>query len=187
VLVRQFGQAGREMSLHARGIDDRPVVAEHGTRSISQEVTFSQDVSRAAVLTDTLRSLSEGVALTLRQKDLCAGTIRLKLRWSDFTTLTRQVSLGQPTDQDGVIFDAALDLLHSAWGQDRPVRLIGVGATRLVQRAHQLSLWDTPSQKEHRLLDALDELRERFGEEVVRKGKVSKKGSGDGPDRRIKK
>lgn len=174
VLVRQFGQSGRDMSYHARGIDDRPVVTEHAARSISQEITFDRDVSNAAVLTDTLRKLSEEVARTLRQKDLCAGTVRLKIRWPDFTTLTRQISFPQPVDQDGIIYEAALDLLHSVWSAGKPVRLIGVGATRLSASAHQLTLWDTPDQKERRLLDALDELRERFGDNIVQSGRSLK-------------
>lgn len=172
VLARQFGQSGHEMSQHARGLDDRPVTPERAARSISQEVTFDRDVANPGVLDDTLRSLSEGVARMLRQKDLCASTIRLKLRWPDFTTQTRQVSLSMPTDQDGLIYGAAAGLLRSIWKDGRAVRLIGVGASRLTERAHQLSLWDTQEQKEHRLLDALDDLRERFGDDVIRPGRT---------------
>jgi len=185
VLNRQFGQSGREMGLHARGIDDRPVTIERSARSISQEVTFDRDVSSSKVLYDTLRSMSEEVAHSLRQKDLCAGTIRLKLRWPDFTTLTRQVSLNQPTDQDGEIYTAALGLLNSIWTFGKPVRLIGVGASRLAERAHQLTLWDTPNQKERRLLDALDTLRERFGENVVQSARKLKPGQA-GPEKKSK-
>jgi DNA polymerase-4 len=174
VLVRHFGKMGRDMNQHARGIDDRPVISDRAARSISQETTFDRDVSRASVLENTLRSLGEEVARTLREKQLCAGTIRLKIRWSDFTTLTRQISLPQPADQDGIICGAALDLLHQVWTDGRPVRLIGVGAARLSASAHQLTLWDTPDQKERRLLDALDTLRDRFGDQVVRKGRSLK-------------
>jgi DNA polymerase-4 len=101
--------------------------------------------------------------------------VRLKIRWSDFTTHTRQVSLPQPTDQDGVIYQSALDLLQDIWTDGRPVRLIGVGATRLAPGVHQLSLWDTPDQKERRLLDALDELRQRFGDDAVVSGRILQK------------
>ena len=175
VLARQFGQAGREMGQHARGIDERPVVPERSARSISQEVTFDRDVSNPDYLYDTLRKLSEEVARSLRQKDLCAGTIRLKLRWPDFTTLSRQVSFDQPVDQDRIIYEAALSLFSSVWTVGRAVRLSGVGAARLVESAHQLTLWDTPDQKERRLLDALDTLRERFGDDIVRSGRTLKK------------
>jgi DNA polymerase-4 len=170
-LARQFGQAGRDMHRRANGIDDRPVTVERFARSISAETTFDQDLSDAALLQQTLRSLSESVARDLREKGLCASTVRLKIRWPDFETHTRQVMLPQPADSDGVIFEAALNLLHSIWQPGKPVRLVGVGTTRLTERAHQLALWDTPNQKERRLLDALDNLRDRFGDTVVWKGK----------------
>jgi DNA polymerase-4 len=175
VLVRHFGQMGHDIHRHANGVDDRPVSGDRAARSISQEITFDRDVSRAATLEDTLRRLSEEVARTLREKNLCAGTIRLKIRWADFTTLTRQLSLPQPTDQDNTICGSVLDLLHQVWTDGRPVRLIGVGAARLSESAHQLTLWDTPDQKERRLLNALDDLRERFGDQAVRKGRTLKK------------
>lgn len=170
VLVRQFGQAGRDMLRHANGIDDRPVTTDRFARSISSEITFDRDVEDPAVLRRTLRKQSEEVARSLRQRNLCAGTVRLKIRWPDFTTQTRQVSLPQPVDQDGVIYTAALGLLDSIWTGGRAVRLIGVGAARLMDRAYQLSLWDTPSDKERRLLTALDDLRERFGDDIVQTG-----------------
>lgn len=175
LLKRHFGQNGRDLSLRARGLDDRPVVVEHAARSISQEVTFDRDVASRSQLHQTLRELSEGVARTLRQKSLCTGTVRLKLRWPDFTTISRQVSVSQPTDQDGVIYEAVLNLFHSVWEEGRPVRLIGVGASRLAERAHQLSLWDTPNQKERRLLDALDTLRDRYGNDIIVNGRAIKR------------
>jgi DNA polymerase IV len=175
VLARQFGQSGREMGQHARGIDDRPVVVEHAARSISAETTFERDVVSPVVLRETLLRLSEEVARSLRQKGLCAGTVRLKIRWEDFTTHTRQESFSQPTDQDGEIVSTAQRLLDSIWIDRRPVRLVGEGASKLVERAHQLSLWDTPNQKERRLINALDEIREKFGESAMRKLKPSKK------------
>jgi DNA polymerase IV len=174
LLVRQFGQAGREMLQHARGIDDRQVTTDRTARSISSETTFDQDVTDPATLDKTLRAQSEEVARSLRQKNMCAGTIRLKIRWPDFTTHTRQVSLPQPVDQDRVIYTAVLGLLHSIWTNGRAVRLIGVGAAHLSDRAHQLSLWDTPDEKERRLLEALEDLRDRFGDDIVQSGRARK-------------
>ena len=92
VLARQFGQSGREIALHARGIDDRPVIPERATKSISSETTFERDVSSSSILEATLRTLSEDVARSLRRKNLCASTVRLKIRWSDFSTHTRQLT-----------------------------------------------------------------------------------------------
>ena len=174
MLLRQFGQSGREMGQHARGIDDRPVVTERAAKSISSETTFDRDVANLNVLQDTLRGQCEEVARSLRGKNLSAGTVRLKIRWPDFTTHTRQISLSQPTDQDGILYAAALELFHSIWTPGQPVRLIGIGAARLAESAHQLSLWDTADQKERRLLNALDELREKFGEGAVRSGRKVK-------------
>ncbi len=171
VLARHFGAVGRELSRHARGIDDRPVITERATRSISQEVTFDRDIADPQRLQQTLHQLCEQVAFHLRQKNLCAGTVRIKLRWPDFTTQTRQVSLSQPTDQDEQIFEAAESLFKSLWQPGRPVRLLGVGGSHLTERAHQLSLWDTKDQKERRLLDALDKLHERFGDQAVQRGR----------------
>jgi DNA polymerase-4 len=179
LLERNFGAAGREMSRHARGIDERPVSPERSARSISQEVTFDRDVGDGAALQDTLRLLSEGVGRQLREKGMCAATVRIKLRWPDFTTLTRQVSLDQPADQDGVIYKAAQELFQRVWQEGKRVRLLGVGASRLSEQAHQLGLWDTPAQKEHRLLDAIDTLRERFGDEAVVSGRRLKQRKND--------
>lgn len=171
LLVKHFGVMGHELFLRARGIDDRPVETEHPAKSISQEVTFDRDVADGEKLRAVLRSLSEQVAYSLRSHGLCAGTVKIKLRWPDFVTHTRQVTLEQPADQDGVIYAAAEELFLNLWQAGKPVRLLGVGASRLGARAQQLSLWDTAEQKERRLLDALDGLRERFGEKVVQSGR----------------
>jgi len=175
MLLRRFGQVGREMGQRARGIDDRPLVVERTARSISSEVTFDRDVTDPKRIDETLHSLSEEVARSLRNKRLCAATIRLKIRWQDFQTHTRQTRLSQPTDQDRIIYETACALLHKIWTNRQPVRLIGVGAAGLAERAYQLGLWDTPDQKEQRLIEALDQLRQRFGEGSVRSGRALKR------------
>jgi DNA polymerase-4 len=97
--------------------------------------------------------------------------VRLKLRWPDFSTHSRQVTLQQSTDQDGVIFANVSQLFHGLWQRGKAVRLLGVGASGLSFQARQLSLWDTPNERERRLLQALDELRQRFGEEAVQRAR----------------
>ena len=174
-LMQNFGKWGHELSLRARGIDDSPILTEHEVKSISQEVTFDRDVADPDRLLETLRNMSEQVAYRLRQEGFCAATIRVKLRWSDFSTHTRQVTLSQPTDQDNQIFIHAQDLFQSIWQTGRPVRLLGVGASGLTREVHQFSLWENSTDKEHRLLQALDELRERYGKPVVHRGRNLKK------------
>ena len=169
-LKSRFGKYGYDLSYRARGIDSSPVSNEHETKSVSNETTFERDVSEEKKLLDTIQALSSQVAYRLRKHDFCASTVRIKLRWSDFSTITRQFSLRQPTDQDGVIFSAAKGLFLEAWQERCPVRLIGVGSSGLTSRVHQLTLWETPTEKERRLLEAIDDIRARFGKQLLTRG-----------------
>lgn len=177
ILTQVFGKNGIELAQHARGKDDRPVVTEHEVKSISQEITFERDIADAQRIKDTLHFMSGQVAYRLRQAGLCAGTIRLKLRWANFTTLTRQLSLEQPVDQDDVIFAAAYGMFEKIWKPGNKVRLIGVGGSRLAHRPQQLSLWDTSSEKERRLRSAIDRLRDKFGAQVITAGRTVRQAS----------
>ena len=168
-LVQRFGKYGHDLALRSRGIDDRPVETEHEAKSISKEVTFAHDVSDETSLQRTLCHLAEGVGRRLRRADLCGTTVKIKLRWADFTTLTRQVTLPQPTNLDDEIYAAARQLFENVWTKGRPVRLIGVGVSGLGPPMQQLGLWGTPSEKVQRLQEALDALRDRFGEDAVRR------------------
>lgn len=169
-LMRLFGEHGRELSRRARGLDDRPVVTAHEVKSISQETTFARDVSDDRALERTLRELSGQVGRRLRAEGLAGTTVRIKLRWPDFTTLTRQVRLSAPVDQDDQIVEAARALLRKARTPGRAVRLLGVGVSGLGPPVRQLSLWDQDGEKARRLQSALDELRERFGDSIIKKG-----------------
>lgn len=169
-LMRRFGKHGHSLLLAARGIDDGPVVTDHEIRSMSQETTFAHDQTDEVTLRRTLRRLAEMVGRRLRHHHLCGTTIRIKLRWSDFTTLTRQVTLERPTDQDSVICDAATQLFAVTWPHGRPVRLVGVGVSGFEGSAYQLELWNNPHlDRLRRLETALDHLRDRYGSRVVRR------------------
>lgn len=170
-LIRRFGKNGYDLARHARGLDDRPVETSRETKSISQEVTFNRDVADAQALRQTLRKQAERVGRRLRKSGLSGITVRLKIRWSDFTTLTRQTTLSQPTDQDDEIYATALQLLEKVWSAGRPVRLIGVGVSGFGQ-PRQLALWDMNLEENQRLQTTLDELREEeFGDQAVRRGR----------------
>jgi len=169
-LVRWLGENGRELWHHARGIDERPIVTEYAVKSISQEVTFARDVSDDKTLESTLRELAAQVGRRLRKSNLAGGTVKIKLRWPDFTTLTRQVTLPQPSDQDEEIAATALGLLAKVRPRGKAVRLIGVGMTGLGAPLRQLELWGEDAEKGRKLQAAIDELQERFGEKAVRRG-----------------
>ena len=168
-LAQHFGRHGAALALRARGIDERPVTAEHEVKSISHEVTFAEDVADVEELRRTLCRLVEDVGRRLRRQDLAGSTVKLKLRWSDFTTLTRQTTLAEPTDRDDEILRAAQLLLETHRPAGRPVRLIGVGVSGLAPPAAQLHLWDPSVQRGQRLQQALDDVRERFGRSAIQR------------------
>ena len=170
-LARWFGENGRDLARRAGGVDDSPVVTEHTIKSISQETTFVRDVRDDKALSSTLRELSAEVGHRLRQAQVAGSTVRIKLRWPDFTTLTRQVSLPQPTDQDEQIYATALTLLGKARQKGQAVRLIGVGVSGLGIPLRQLELWGAQTERSRRLQDALDTVHARFGEKSIRRGK----------------
>jgi DNA polymerase-4 len=169
-LIRLFGENGRDLARHAKGIDDRPVVTEHETKSISQEVTFSKDVRDDKVLEETLREQSIEVARQLRKNNLAGKTIKLKIRWPDFTTFTRQTTLNDPTDQDDLIAKTALELMKSVRKPYQAVRLIGVGVSGLGAPVRQLGLWDMDVERSRRLQQAMDTLNAKYGRDIIRKG-----------------
>ena len=171
-----FGKYGHDISRRAQGIDNSPIEPEHDVKSISQEVTFDRDIADGAKLRQVIRNQAERVAFSLRQKNLTAITVRIKIRWPDFSTHTRQLTLPQATNQDTVITRGALDLFESIWDGQRKVRLIGVGVSGLQEELWQPSLWDTPNDKERRLLAAMDELKDRFGRKIVQRGASLKPG-----------
>jgi DNA polymerase-4 len=170
-LIRLFGENGRDMAKHAKGRDDRPVVTEREIKSISQEVTFSHDVRDDKSLEKTLSDLSAQVGLRLRMNKLAGTTVKLKIRWPDFTTLTRQVTLSGTTDQDGEIAKTALGLLRKIRKSGQAVRLIGVGVSGLGEPMRQLELWEFSSDKERKLQEVVDELKEKYGEDAIKRGK----------------
>ncbi len=171
-LAKRFGENGRELANHAMGRDDRPIVIERETKSISQETTFTRDVSDDKSLESTLRELSTEVGRSLRKNDLAGKTVKLKIRWPDFTTITRQTSLPQPTDSDDEIIKTALKLLHEVRRSRQAVRLIGVGISGLGAPIRQLGLWDAGSDKSRKLQEVVDALQEKFGREIIHRGEL---------------
>ena len=175
-LARRFGQHGEDLARRARGIDNRPIVTEHAAKSISQETTFARDVRDRATLERMLKEQAAEIAQKLRRKELMGTTVKLKIRWPDFTTPTRQLTLAQPTDDVETITEAALRLFGQIWPDGQAVRLIGVGVSGLASAPRQLSLWDAPATptpeeiaRQQRVQAALAAIQARFGTGVVRR------------------
>ncbi len=169
-LMRRFGKHGAALARHARGIDERALEVTHVAKSLSKEQTFAQDVQEEAVLRQTLRHQAAAVASALQRKGMQGTTITLKLRWSDFTTLTRQTTLSTATNQEAVIAATALHLFTETWQAGLPVRLIGVGVSGLGTPGAQATLWESvlTQEEQRRQVEALlEEVRARFGERII--------------------
>ncbi|GGA76499.1 DNA polymerase IV [Pseudoclavibacter endophyticus] len=171
-LVRILGRASGER-LHelAWGRDDRRVVTERREKSVSHEQTFAHDEPSHAALEREVRAQADAVAQRLRRAGLVARTVSIKLRWADFTTLQRSRTLSDASDTGRTIFRVARELLDEAHEDGRPVRLIGVRASDLVETgtATSATLWDEHHDDEWEAAErAVDRATERFGREAVR-------------------
>ncbi len=178
-----FGRYGPDLRQRAQGIDHRPISMEQEAKSISNEVTFAQDLTDQKELLQVIRSLAEQVGRRLRRSSVAGTTVQIKLRWSDFTTITRQRTLPSATNIDQEIYELAVALFKENWLTGKPVRLIGVGVSGLGPPVHQLGLWDDDYQKEANLLSAVDELRERFGRDIIKRaGRLQKNQTAEEPN-----
>ena len=111
----------------------------------------------------------------MRKRGLSGFTSRIKIRWPNFETHTRQLTLTQPTNQDSLINNASKQLFYQIWKKGQKVRLIGVGVSQITQYFQQLSLLDKSYEKERKLLEAVDDLHHRFGQNVIYRGSAEQK------------
>lgn len=162
----------------AQGEDDRVMVMEYQEKSISREHTYLLDEGNKEVLKTTLRDIADDVGRRLRADSRYATVGRLKIRWGDFRTATRQRSFGQPSCDDITFREMALSLLDEVY-DEKPIRLIGFGVTGLQDtpkpRPSQGFLFDEPAAadprirgKREKLCRALDAVRKRHGSGAAR-------------------
>ncbi len=131
-LAEEFGNQARSLQERAKGIDKRVIYTERGLpKSISQEWTFSQDVDDPEILKAQLRKQSASVSRSLQKRNLIAHTVKVKFRWADFTTFTRQKSVEVGIDEEEKIYALALAIWQEHWPQGRKTRLLGVGVSSL--------------------------------------------------------
>lgn len=174
-LKSHFGASGEVLQRFASGIDDREVEPPAAAKSTSRETTFSQDTKDPAMLESTLRYLGERVGADLRQKGKRARCVTLKLRYGDFTTITRRRTLSQSTDSDQAIFETGQGLLKRALaGEKRAVRLIGIGVSELVEAGRQLDMMDGSAQRQEQLNKAIDRIRKKYGFTAIQTGRTLK-------------
>lgn len=179
-LVRALGQAsGQRLHDLAWGRDDRGVVPDVAEKSIGNEETFARDVDDPEVIYRELLRLSQKVAARVRAHAVLGRTVVIKVRFADFTTISRSRTLPEPTDVGQVVYDTARDLYDALGLQRARIRLVGVRLEGLVEEGsrHEQLLLDTPETgpgtAERRAAEvASDRLRDRFGHDVVRPARL---------------
>jgi DNA polymerase IV len=167
-LRRRYGVEGARLARLARGLDDRPVKAEREAKSISAETTFDRDIADFRPLELRLWRLAEKVSARLKANALAGSTVTLKLKTADFRIRTRAQSLSHPTQLAGRIFAAGRDLLARET-DGTMFRLIGIGLSALCD-ADGADFADLIDRRSAEAEQAIDRLRERFGDEAVIKG-----------------
>jgi DNA polymerase-4 len=158
----------------ANARDDRPVEPGGPAKSLSVEETFETDISGAASLEAELLRQADRLGSRLRREGLLAGAVHLKVRFGDFSTITRSVTLSGPIDTSQELYVTGVLLLGKAAVGSRAVRLLGLGAASLVQagRPRQLGLGAQPWED---LESAVDRIRERFGTSAVGRARLTGK------------
>jgi len=181
-LEENLGKWGLALAGKARGEDaggwfDGVIGETEEAKSISHEHTYDRDTASVEQLESTLMRLSEMVGRRLRESEFRARTLQLKLRYKDFTTITRARTLDTPTHLDNEIYHQIHSLFHTNWRRGAEVRLLGVQASGFGESPTQGHLLEDQSrEKWQNALHAADKLRDRYGEKSVSLGTGMKGG-----------
>lgn len=182
-LAQHFGAGGRHFWRLAHGLDDRTVVPDREAKSISTETTFARDVGDRHVLRVWLLDLVDHLGGRLRHAGLYAAAIDVKLRSSDFRTITRSQTLPEPTHQTDVLWQHAAGVFERSLTRElMPIRLLGVGAARLARTGSvQRQLFDADEKEQQTALDqTIDAIRGQFGAGAIRRGSLVRRPKEDG-------
>ncbi len=177
VLTGRFGESGEDLYCLARGIDERPVSPDEEAKSIGHELTFQTDTGDRQFLSGVLLWLADQVARRLRQYQLQGRVITVKIRDNNFKTITRRTTIPVATDFEEIIYREGHKLAEQAnWG-GKKVRLIGISVSGFAKdEPVQLDLFgESGSENEDalgKLHQTVDQLRERFGDQIITKGTI---------------
>lgn len=163
-----LGVRGEELFNYVNWIDDRPLVLEREQKSMGREITFTEDISDKREMITLLNNLSEEVGHSLRKSGFKARTLGIKIRFSDFTTITRSNTSSQLLYTDRDLFKTAMSLFKELKFV-KPIRLIGLQVSSL-EKDVQLSLFNENQENEDKLADIIDELNEKYGGKIIRRG-----------------
>lgn len=172
-LERRFGKYGVDLWNKAQGIHEGEVVPYHESKSISTENTFEENKTDMTFLMAELVRMTERVAYELRQDNKTAGCIAVKIRYPDFETTSRQVTIPY-TFYDDELIAKAKELFHKLYRKGQPIRLLGVRLSELTGEAVQTNLFEN-IQKKTELYRAIDEVKSRFGKDAIAKAGASRR------------
>ena len=181
-LEQRLGSQGRELWALARGQDEREVVPDRAAKSVGAEDTFEEDLTGMDLLRPHVHAQALRVGRRLRKAGVKGRVVQLKVKFSDFTTITRRTTLPSPTDDGQALYRAALELLERAH-ENKPIRLTGVSMQSLgSQEPQQLGLFAAPQppQRSQKLNAVLDRIADRFGSKAITTADVVE--SGGSPD-----
>ena len=193
-LRKKFGEQGLHLHRLANGIDDREVEPEHEVKSIGHEDTYDEDLRDGEVIAKELLSLAHRVSSRLRRKGFRGRTVTLKVRYNNFTRVTRAVTLPSPTDDGATIYRTVLPLLKKTEAGTRPVRLLGISVSHFGEKSSPREEWGqiplfgqrpqprspssrgTPERDPARtakLNETVDRIREKYGKKGIRPGTLA--------------
>lgn len=173
ILESHMKSHGRLIWEFANGIDDSPVQTEEAElKGVGNSTTLSRDAETSADAKKVLRSLCDQVSSRLKNYGQLAGMVSTEIKYATFTNVSHQMQLPSATDDAGVLYHHVCLLFDELWNGE-PIRLLGVRTSKLTTEKEpvQMSLFDLPkSQKEQKADKAAEELRKRFGKEIIKKG-----------------
>jgi DNA polymerase-4 len=155
------------MKANGQGNDLLTIAREQ--KSISKENTFDKDITDKEIIRQTIFGLTAPVCQDLRDLNWLASTIHIKLRYSDFQTLTRSKSI-EPTADDKIVYETAWKILEKNITRRVGIRLVGVGVSNFVPYSEQQLLFDDDESKRKRMLDAVNQIRNKFGFDYIKLG-----------------
>lgn len=176
-LIREYGETGHWLYQRAHGIDHRPVEPHSERKSVSSEITFGEDIRNLTMLEDRLWRVSESTARRAKRAGVVGATVSLKLKTAGFRSLTRQITVAEPTQIAQSIFRHARPLLQKIANGSESYRLIGVGLSDLSPFSHdEQDLLDPLIAKRAAAERASDVAKAKFGENAVMTGRAAKDG-----------
>ncbi len=167
-----FGKIGIDIWEKANGNGNNILSITHKRKSLSKETTFDADVLEKDKLEKTLFEITEKVCQLLRNEDLVASTITLKLRYTDFVTVTRSKTLNKKTDSDDIIYSTALRLFNSCYTRRVAVRLIGISLSNLSDYTEYDTIFENLEVNKNKVYRAVSKIRDKYGFESIFVGKV---------------